>query len=497
MQRSRFIIFIVIITLLVVVLIIRRTSLQTPSETRGRHVFPNSSQPPKSSKMISQEKVYDDPWEEWIDKQTEIVVKEFLENKPEWYNTKQERDQLWKNIHAQTIEIAAAHKKVLDIPPGLSENGTITTVEAPLLIHNGPQTTEAIMERFDKWYSDNYPGAVTVDEKYPRAEWIDLILGKGFNIENHLDYTRLLSARYWLAHVEDKPDVWESGKQAIPATNNFEIYKDAYIERKIWEAQQLKLAEQADPDVNGGFFIDSHPDVFLPSKRNRVYVHRDEDAMKTWGQTLSVKQRFDLTYRGIHPEGWEIIYLDKDFKVVDEKPAHITRDMVRTDIPPGNWIPPEGWEPPPGFEEALRERGWAGSLSPQDDSAEHTTSEEFSRRAAEATRTAKKQLQHTQKEILELMNKSDAEIETEIEKLLTPKLSEAPTDKSIESMFREQFDIERFSSERLNRSMEILNRYGPEEGLRRLRKDDPEIADQVELLINRKPPPRNQETPVQ
>ena len=39
---------------------------------------------------------------------------------------------------------------------------------------------------------------------------------------------------------------------------------------------------------------------------------------------------------------------------------------------------------------------------------------------------------------------------------------------------------ERFSSERLDRAKDTLERYGPEEGLRRLREDDPEVARQME-----------------
>ena len=39
---------------------------------------------------------------------------------------------------------------------------------------------------------------------------------------------------------------------------------------------------------------------------------------------------------------------------------------------------------------------------------------------------------------------------------------------------------EHFSSERFERAMSTLERYGPEEGLRRLREDDPEVAEQIE-----------------
>ncbi len=40
---------------------------------------------------------------------------------------------------------------------------------------------------------------------------------------------------------------------------------------------------------------------------------------------------------------------------------------------------------------------------------------------------------------------------------------------------------------------DLLNRYGPEEGLRRLAKDDPELADQVKHALE-KQPNQSQET---
>ena len=44
---------------------------------------------------------------------------------------------------------------------------------------------------------------------------------------------------------------------------------------------------------------------------------------------------------------------------------------------------------------------------------------------------------------------------------------------------------EQFSPERLNTAMKLLNRYGPKEGLRRLKESDPEFAKQVERRIGK------------
>lgn len=85
---------------------------------------------------------------------------------------------------------------------------------------------------------------------------------------------------------------------------------------------------------------------------------------------------------------------------------------------------------------------------------------------------------------LERAPQSDAELEGKLAELLTsdpPELLELSTEENSETTLRE-----RFSPERFNRAMQTLSRHGPEEGLRKLKETDPELAQQVERLINRK-----------
>ena len=60
----------------------------------------------------------------------------------------------------------------------------------------------------------------------------------------------------------------------------------------------------------------------------------------------------------------------------------------------------------------------------------------------------------------------------------SPEAPELPNHKSLETALRTQFSPERF-----NRAMTTLNQYGPQEGLRRLKESDPEVAKQVERLL--------------
>ena len=44
------------------------------------------------------------------------------------------------------------------------------------------------------------------------------------------------------------------GGKGVPQTDDWETFKDAYIDRQIWEGQQIQAARQIDPDVFGGLF---------------------------------------------------------------------------------------------------------------------------------------------------------------------------------------------------------------------------------------------------
>ncbi len=70
--------------------------------------------------------------------------------------------------------------------------------------------------------------------------------------------------------------------------------------------------------------------------------------------------------------------------------------------------------------------------------------------------------------------------QTSVEPLVptVPGSPESRTHKTLETELRSQFSPERF-----NRAINTLNQYGPEEGLRRLKDSDPEVAKQMERLL--------------
>ena len=84
-------------------------------------------------------------------------------------------------------------------------------------------------------------------------------------------------------------------------------------------------------------------------------------------------------------------------------------------------------------------------------------------------------------EKVERLPESEVEIEAALTEELLPAAPELPPDVTVEKALRTQFSPQRFT-----RAIQMLNQYGPEEGLRRLKAADPEVAGQVERLLQRK-----------
>ena len=94
-------------------------------------------------------------------------------------------------------------------------------------------------------------------------------------------------------------------------------------------------------------------------------------------------------------------------------------------------------------------------------------------------------------ELKRLLEMTDAEFAAELERRLTPQL---PTEESVEKELREPSltgkETKRISPERLEKARAVLNRYGREAGLRRLRESDPEVARQIEQMHRSRTPTR-------
>jgi len=146
------------------------------------------------------------------------------------------------------------------IPPDLPEE------------YSGPQTVQALMNIFDAEYNrvhlrttitistDQHSQSSKftnkeIDARYPRSEWLKILLDKGFTIQNFRKYAYCLSKRHILAFLEDNPDFWKTGFHGMPVfsdmpvTDDWETYKAAYIDKlvkkNIIKRKAVEQVEQA------------------------------------------------------------------------------------------------------------------------------------------------------------------------------------------------------------------------------------------------------------
>ena len=71
----------------------------------------------------------------------------------------------------------------------------VTVRTVPPERYTGPQTVEALMEAFDEKFDRPYLDR-KVDEKYPRAEWLAILLEKGFMFGDYSDYSGMMSSQF-------------------------------------------------------------------------------------------------------------------------------------------------------------------------------------------------------------------------------------------------------------------------------------------------------------
>ena len=189
----------------------------------------------------------EDRWEAWIDEQTDIVLKSAGEMDAE------RRAEMRPTIRAKFSALAAELKNEIASPPETQDYVISQTVKALRDSYDvgynrkHEDTTVRVSYRVGDTeifaYDENVPLA-EVDAKYPRDEWLQMLLDKGITIKNAAAYWEYLFLRDTLVHLERQPQVWTSGLFGIPATEDWETYKTAYIERELGRIEKrLKKTE--------------------------------------------------------------------------------------------------------------------------------------------------------------------------------------------------------------------------------------------------------------
>lgn len=423
----------------------------------------------------------EDPWHIWLEEQTDISVRLALASAPinmPGAEIKKLREKIRKNLQAH----GEALKKESDTPPPLNHTPPEikVTYNTTGEIYTGPQTAEALLETFYNSYGSE-DSRQKQDQMYPPHEWLQMILNKGVTINNYSEFSGYMAIRSSLGmmreHVQNNPSRAElkATLNNLPSPiEHWETFETAYINKKIAENQRLNEAMRNNPDVIGGIFTGTNKETFLPLTPNRVYVSKGETGASFMGEELSEQQKFNLLFRGIEPDGYEIIYLDSDRNTLSEKPKPFKREDF------ANYAK-ERSDP------FINNNGWddTGRPETQDSDAQVPTEEQQNHpfdRAIQAKNEAnahREQNEKARQAVEKYATMTDAEIEAEFEKLLSP-----PSDVTPESIETEL--QKRLTPKHITESISLLNRYGPEEGLRRIKEIYPETATQIERILLKK-----------
>lgn len=427
-----------------------------------------------------------DPWEIWIQKQADMSVKASVDQlrsgKTGW--TEASLRESVVNFLRQNLD--KIKEKNGETPPPLDDTPlTLWTKKNTTEKYTGPQTPEALIAAFHANYTKNGTRRLDEDQRYPPQPFLQTLLDRGITIQNSSEYRAFMSLRGYRKSFEDPVFLdMQADRFGIPPSD-IESLEAAFIDGEISRRQRTHELLRADDSVSGGVFI-GNPDnqKHLPfyHDRNITYVKRSKSAVSIssvfMGTPLTDSQKFNLLFRGIEPEGIDIIYVDELGKRVEDKPSPITHEEFSNLMPADETPPPQDlWNPDAPVPDNFREYLPENNTGPILDSA---------RKQAEATLQAEREKFHQAlRQFDEFANMSDAEFEMEIEKLLKPQL---PTNDSLEQELIGQISRKELSPERFEKALETLYQYGPEEGLHKIAADNPELAEYFRKRQQQSPP---------
>ncbi len=456
------------------------------------------------SAIIMSKFIFRDDWDVWVDKQVDFSIKQKLAEAKQANIVILDKDidKIREKMRTELKENAVGLKKILAEPPVINKAFKFKNKQNQPKRYEGPwpQTAQSVIEAFYEYENYRHGYDDELDAKYPLAEWITMILAKGATFEHYGDYSRYIDARRRFAGYENNPEAWQSGNFGVAPANDLETFKHNYIEREIWEVQQYKEAKNADPNVRGGTFMGPNDSVFIPFNGNNIYIDQIDGGFKSFGVSLTEREFHDLMFKGIPPEGLEVIYIDSENGTfLDEKPSSLNWKTIieKAGPPPPGWEKnlPEGWSPPPGLIEAINNKFKNTDTATQtlDNgptiSPEQTLDNEptVPPEAAVVQDAHPNDITQAEQDFLEMLTKSEAkweaEFDVELKRFLTQEGLIVPSDADFEKEVRNKFAEEVITPIILEKAMETLERDGMTEGFRKLQKEDPEVAKVIAELI--------------
>ncbi len=323
------------------------------------------------------------------------------------------------------------------------------------MVSDAPPEVVDIMRRFDPKYRARGRRDRELEEAVPADEWIKRHLDMGVEIEDYDDYSDYLEDRWSIYHAAKDPEKLQDLKDRhdLDADALFDEVIEADIRENVLFKQLLDQAMANDSKIYGGSF--SKEGVFIPIRLNTVYVQpgtiRKGRGVPKWVVHEIRERELGNPPSREFSKDVDIIYLDENGQPIQDRLPPSSGDGAKS----------------PAFlrNETNTVFGPAREDSPPADDFDNSFADDFEGKSSEI-------------ESFEFEKPNLPKSMAELEKQLTPEGIEAELSEGL-------------SPERRDKVQQLIDQYGTGEGLRRLRKSDPDAARQFERE-QREPPVRSE-----
>ena len=324
------------------------------------------------------------------------------------------------------------------------------------MVLDAPLEVVDIMKRFDpKYRSRSTYRNRELEEVVPADEWIKRHLDMGVEIEDYDDYSDYLEDRWSIYHAAKDPEKLQDLKDRhdLDADALFDEVIEADIRENVLFKQLLDQAMANDSKIYGGSF--SKEGVFIPIRLNTVYVQpgtiRKGRGVPKWVVHEIRERELGNPPSREFSKDVDIIYLDENGQPIQDRLPPSSGDGAKS----------------PAFlrNETNTVFGPAREDSPPADDFDNSFADDFEGKSSEI-------------ESFEFEKPNLPKSMAELEKQLTPEGIEAELSEGL-------------SPERRDKVQQLIDQCGTGEGLRRLRKSDPDAARQFERE-RREPPVRSE-----
>ncbi len=309
------------------------------------------------------------------------------------------------------------------------------------MVKDASPEVRAVMKKFDpKYRKGGSHGNEEIERHLPTDEWIQRLLDMGVKFEDYSDYSAYLGARWRIFHAQNDIEALDDLKQrhSLASEASWDDVITAHIKGRVQLHTLTEQAIEGDPLVYGGSL--SKEGVFIPKRVKTVYVQpgtlRAGRGVPKWVvYELRDRERGLPPSREI-PKDIDIIYLDEKGQAIKDR------------VPPSSGAEIEGF--------SSRESDTTGDSAseqvPLDDDFDNSFPDD---------------LPPFDTELPQFEKPNFPPSVADLEKQLAPE--------RIESELGEGLSPERF-----RKGQQLIDLYGTEEGLRRLRESDPEAARRFE-----------------